>query len=86
MSYTIKTTGQVDEDKTLHVTVPTDLAPGEVVVTLTVQQPHSSKKKMTMAELANSEFFGDWKDRDDLPKTPEEFREWRRKLWERSPN
>ena len=58
------------------------LPEGAEVVVLFERAP-APKKIRTIRDLLESEFFGMWKDRDDLPKTNEEFREWRRKLWER---
>ena len=52
----------------------------EVVVLFETGAPQA---KLTARELAKSEFVGDWAGRKDLPASPEEFAEWRRKLWER---
>lgn len=80
MAYTVETTATVDEDHNLVLNLP-DVPPGMVRIVATVE-PEGSQK-LTGAELADSEFFRDWADRDDLPNTNEEFIEWRRKLWER---
>ena len=81
MVYTVETTATVDENHNLVLNLP-DVPPGTVRVCLTVE-PETSHK-LTAAELADSEFFGMWADRDDLPTTNEEFIEWRRKLWARA--
>ena len=81
MDHTIRTEGVVGADHRLILTLPAEVPPGRVQVTVTLS-PGEPERKMTPKELAESEFFGDWKDRDDLPTTNEEFIEWRRKLWE----
>lgn len=82
MSKTLTLHGEIRPDHTLTVTLPDDLPVGPAKITVTVEAEDSSMIR-TLGELANSDFFGMFADRDDLPKTNEEFREWRRKLWER---
>lgn len=59
------------------------LPEGAEVIVLFSDAPVESKIR-TLGDLLNSGFVGMYADREDLPKTPEEFREWRRKAWERS--
>lgn len=83
MSYSIDATVTMGEDHVVTLTLPADVPPGELRITGEVK-PTEQARKLTGAELADSEFFGDWADRDDLPRTNEEFIQWRRRLWERS--
>ncbi len=82
MSYTVDTTGTVDADHNLVLKLP-DVPPGDVRVTVSVG-PDGTSDGMTAVEFADSEFFGMWADRDDLPRTDEEFAAWRKRLWDRS--
>ena len=82
MTHSITTTSEVKADHTLTVKVPSDFPPGPVQVTVTADSSSEGHIR-TFGDLLDSEFFGMWADRDDLPKTNEEFAEWRRKIWER---
>ena len=81
MSYTVVANGVLGEDPT--VTVTDDVLPGEVTIMANVEPASAT---MTAREFADSEFFGMWADRDDLPRTDEEFVAWRRKIWEQGPD
>ncbi|MFI5386578.1 MAG: hypothetical protein ACHQ50_10710 [Fimbriimonadales bacterium] len=83
MERVITATGEVGADHILTVSVPTDLPPGPVKVTVKVETGPAAPKIDTFDELLDSGLLGMWKDRTDLPVTNEEFIEWRRKLWER---
>ena len=79
--YTVTTHGEVQPDHTLTVRVPNDVPPGPVIVTVTSESSPEPKIR-TLRDLLHSGFVGMWADRDDLPKTNEEFAAWRKKLWE----
>lgn len=81
MSKTLTLQGEIRPDYTLTVTLPDDMpiGPAQILVTAEMEEPTAIR---TLGELANSEFFAMFADRDDLPTTNEDFREWRRKLWE----
>jgi hypothetical protein len=82
MTRTVTTTSEVRPDHTLTVTLPEDVPPGRVRVTVTVE-PVEAERKLSARELAHSDFAGDWAQRDDLPETPDEFADWRSRRWER---
>ena len=82
MHQSVTTSGLVAEDHSLTITIPTDLPPGPVTVTLTVE-PETAPKLRTLGEHLDSGLLGEWAGRDDLPKTNEEFTEWRRRIWDR---
>jgi hypothetical protein len=73
----------IGEDRVLHMGVPADFSSGPVRVTLELESD-GSKRPLTAAELASSEFVGMWSERTDLPNSPEEFGAWRTDLSERS--
>ena len=76
---TITTFGDVRQDHTVLLVLPTDVPPGRVRVTVTIDEP-SSPSPLSPQEFLKSELFGIFADREDLPSTNEEFREWRRKI------
>ena len=83
MSHTIHVEATVAADHTVKFELPPDVPTGPVLMTVTVES-NRSPDRLSPKEFLNSEFFGIWADRDDLPATNEEFIEWRRKLWDRS--
>jgi hypothetical protein len=83
MSHTIHVEATVAADHTVKFELPADVPTGPVRMTVTVE-PNGAPDKPSPKEFLQSEFFGMWADRDDLPATNEEFTEWRRKLWDRS--
>lgn len=75
---------EVRPDHTAVIVVPPDVPIGPVDVTSTFEPVlETTARKLTGAKLANSDFVGMWKDRDDLPTTSEEFSAWRQKIWAR---
>lgn len=83
MSVTIRAKVEVPPSRTVTIELPPEVPLGAAELTVTVED---RPRKMTGAELAKSEFAGDWADREDLPNTPEEFEVWRRRLWEGDPS
>ncbi len=81
---TVTTDGEVKPDRRLTVRMPKDFPLGPVRITVTTEPPTNTPKIRTFGDLMSSEFFGMFAERDDLPATNEEFREWRRKLSERN--
>lgn len=85
MFHAVTTRGEVLADHTLVLSVPADIPPGPVTVTISVEEQDAPKIR-TLGDLLDSGFVGMFADRDDLPKTNEEFIDWRRRLWERKPD
>lgn len=85
MAHLVTAHAEILPDHTMVLKMPEDIPPGPVTVTLTVEPEGESNKINTLGDFLNSEFFGMFSDRDDLPKTNGEFREWRRKISEGEP-
>lgn len=66
----------------VRVVLPADdpEGPGEMVVEISTGGP---EKHGTFADLLESDFFGSWADRTDLPDTPEYVRQLREQEWRR---
>ena len=69
----------------MMVVVPEDVPVGPAEVTLTFDAEPRAKIR-TFGDLLDSGFVGMFADRDDLPRTNEEFRAWRKRLWEGEPD
>ena len=82
-AHSVTTESEVKPDRTLTLRMPEGFPAGPVRVTVTAEATPEPYKIRTFSDLLSSEFVGMWSDRDDLPKTDEEFREWRQRLWER---
>lgn len=88
MAFDVTLTGEITPDHKLSVELPSDLPPGRVSVRvnyLEEEAPKDAAKIRTAEDLLNSEFFGSAADRDDLPKTDEEFRAWRQRIGKGDP-
>ncbi|RYG46795.1 hypothetical protein EON79_09180 [bacterium] len=82
----IVTYAEVTPERTIDI--PPEVPLGRVKIIFEVEDKPdqtSNKPVFTAAELLQSEFFGDWADRDDLPRTDEEFAAWRKRMWEGEP-
>jgi hypothetical protein len=84
MSRTLTTTGEIRADHTVLLTLPSDIPVGFVRVTLTVESVDATRK-FSPRDFLDSDLFGIFADREDLPSTNEDFRKWRKELSERSP-
>jgi hypothetical protein len=76
MVKTIRLTVDVPPDREVRIVLPDDVptGPAEIVV---VVASHVSDMAHTLGELAQSEFFGMWRDRTDIPDSAE----FARRLW-----
>jgi len=79
----VKTT--VTPERTLTVRVPGDVpaGPTEVIVVFAPTEA-ASERHSTLGDLRGSEFFGMWRDREDLPDSPTLARTLREQTWKRS--
>ncbi len=61
----ISMTTDIPANREMHITLPSDVpsGPADVVVLVT---PHSLNPLPTFGDLAESEFFGMWRDREDI--------------------
>jgi hypothetical protein len=79
----LKTT--VTPERTLTLRVPEDVPAGatEIIVVFAPTEPPSARH-CTLGDLRASEFFGMWRNRDDLPDTPTFARTLREQTWKHS--
>jgi hypothetical protein len=77
-------TAMVTPERILTIQVPEDVptGPAEVVVVFTGETPSQMYPKL--GDLRTSEFFGMWRDREDLPDSPILARKLRAEAWSRS--
>lgn len=83
MLHTVKTRGEIRPHHTISLTVPDDLPPGPLMVTIT-SAVASPNEYSTLGDLLDSGFVGRWADRKDLPNNDAEFSSWRRNNWNRN--
>jgi hypothetical protein len=94
MTHTLRIRTRIPSSRKVEITLPAEVPLGaaDLVVTVTSKRGdgHSAERPgldapiiRTFSDLISSEFAGMWATRLDLPATDEEFREWRRQLWER---
>ena len=67
----------------LHVSFPSDVPLGPAEITLVVSSPVMSKPS-TLGDLLDSEFFGMWRDRTDIPNSIDHASKLRSQSWKRS--
>ena len=84
MVKTISVTTEITPERELHITLPADtpLGPAEIVV---VVAPHAAHTVPTFGDLLHSEFFGMWRDREDIGDSAEFARRLRVEGWSRTP-
>ena len=84
MLKTISVTTEITPDREVRITLPEDtpLGPAEIVVVVVSRSPRSSP---TFGDLLCSEFFGMWRDREDITDSVEFARRLRSEGWSRSP-
>jgi hypothetical protein len=82
MLKTITVTIEIAPDRELRITLPADtpLGPAEVVV---VVSPTERRSERTFSDLLSSEFFGMWRDRDDIKDSAEFSRQHYSEAWSR---
>jgi hypothetical protein len=82
MVKTISLTIDVPDNREMRITLPDDVptGPAEIVV---VVASHAATALQTLGELASSEFFGMWSNRDDITDSAEFARQLRNTAWSR---
>jgi hypothetical protein len=83
MIKTISLSIDIPQSRELNIAFPADVpaGPAEIVLVVTSSaQPNGS----TLGELADSEFFGMWRDRADIADNSQFARDLRSKGWKRS--
>jgi hypothetical protein len=82
MIKTINLNAEIPLSRELHITLPPDVPVGPAEIALTVWSP-SHQPARTLSDLARSEFFGMWRDRDDLRDSAAFARRLRSEGWSR---
>jgi hypothetical protein len=72
----------VGQDREVRLTLPDDVPVGPAEITLIVT-PVVEKSLPTLGEFAESEFFGMWKDREDVGAGSDFARKLREEGWKR---
>ncbi len=82
MIKTISLTADVPPDREVRIVLPDDvpLGPAEIVV---VVASHAAEGQSHLGDLARSEFFGMWRDRQDIGDSAEFARRLRNQAWSR---
>lgn len=83
MVKTISVTAEVTENHEVTIALPKDVPAGPVEITLVIK-PKGAERVHALGELAESEFFGAWRDRDDITDSVEFARRLRDEGWRRS--
>ena len=84
MLKTIRVTTEITPDREVRITLPEDtpIGPAEIVVVVAPQSPQAAP---TFGDLLRSEFFGMWRDREDIVDSAEFARRLRAEGWSRTP-
>jgi hypothetical protein len=83
MTRTINVTADIPANRELRITLPPEVPLGPAEIVLMVSSASTSAPSSTLGELANSEFFGMWRDREDIGDGTEFARELRSRAWKR---
>jgi hypothetical protein len=76
-------TTTITPERTLTIRVPEDIPSGPAEVVVVFNAEPQSQLHRTLGDLRNSEFFGIWRDRSDLPDSPTLARTLREQAWKR---
>jgi hypothetical protein len=87
MIKTINLNAEIPLSRELNITLtlPSEIPVGPAEIAVTVSSP-SQPKARTLADLARSEFFGIWRDRDDLKDSLGFAKMLRSEGWSRVPD
>ena len=83
MVRTIKLNAAIPGNRELYIMLPADIPTGPAEITVTVSSALDSSIP-TLGDLANSEFFGMWRDRDDIEDSVGFAKTLRSEGWKRS--
>lgn len=84
MIKTISLTADVTPDRQVQIVLPDDVptGPADIVVVIASR---AAVPTPTLGDLLNSEFFGMWRDRDDITDSAEFARQLRIAAWSHNP-
>ncbi len=83
MVKTINFTADVPPNREVHITLPADVPTGPAEIVVVIASPAAPAVR-TLGDLIRSEFFGMWRDRDDLGDSAEFARRLRAEAWSRA--
>jgi hypothetical protein len=83
MVKTVNLSTDIPPNHELHITLPADIPSGPADILLVVSSP-VPRGASTLGELADSEFFGIWRDRPDITDSAQFAHDLRSKGWERT--
>ena len=83
MVKTVNLSAQIPENRELHITLPADVPTGPAEIVLVVSSA-AIPQGSALGELANSEFFGMWRDRADIVDSFRFAQDLRTQGWKRS--
>jgi hypothetical protein len=84
MVRTVNLHTDIPANRELHIQLPEDVPTGPAEIVLVVSSSSADSAVSTLGDLANSEFFGMWRDRADIKDGIEFARELRSQGWKRS--
>lgn len=83
MVKTVNLKADIPATRELHITLPADIPTGPAEIVLVVSsEAHAGGS--TLGELAESKFFGMWRDRSDIADNSNFARDLRSEGWKRS--
>ncbi len=82
MTKTITLTADVPPDREVRIQLPAEVPTGPADITVVVT-PHGSNGGSTLGDLLHSEFFGMWRERDDISDSVEFAEHLRAEAWSR---
>lgn len=65
MVKTVNLNADIPPNRELHIALPADVPTGPAEIVVVVSSP-TRPSASTLGDLANSEFFGIWRDRSDI--------------------
>jgi hypothetical protein len=83
MVRTVNLNTDIPANRELRILLPEDIPPGPAEIVLVVSSSADSAAS-TLGELADSEFFGMWRDRPDIKDSYEFAQHLRSQCWKRS--
>ncbi len=83
MVKTVNLSADIPANRELHITLPADVPTGPAEIVLVVSTTAQTNGS-TLGELADSEFFGMWRDRPDITDSIGFARNLRSEGWKRS--
>lgn len=82
MTRTVSVSADIPTSREVRIVVPDDFPSGPAEITV-VHASGDVNSTSTLGELAASEFFGMWRDREDIPDSTAFARELRESGWKR---